>query len=87
MFIFSKSMAQKLLLLRSGSDGALLQVYEEDTRYLQFQPCHGRLLPGSEFVEQFSRPLLNSHDQEMLIYNIIFVWMNLKPLPNHIIRS
>ena len=77
-----------LKLLRSGDEGALLQAYEEDQRNLQFQPCHGRLLlPGSEFVEQFSRPLLDSHDQEMLIYNSIFVQMNLKLLPNHIIRS
>ena len=76
-----------LKLLRSGDEGALLQACEEDPRYLQFQPCHGRLLPGSEFVEQFSRPLLDSHDQEMLIYNSIFVQMNLKLLPNHIIRS
>ena len=36
-------------LLRSGDGVALLQAYEEDQRYLQFQPCHGRLLlPGSE---------------------------------------
>ena len=40
-----------LRLLRSGDEGALLQAYEEDPRYLQFQPCHGRLLLGSEFVE------------------------------------
>ena len=42
-----------LKLLRSGDEGALLQAYEEDQRYLQFQPCHGRLLlPGSESVEK-----------------------------------
>ena len=79
-----------LKLLRSGDEGALLQAYEEDQRYLQFQPCHGRLLlPGSESVEQrkMSRHLLNSHDQEMLIYYSIFVQFNLKLLPNHIIRS
>ena len=40
-----------LRLLRSGNDGALLQACEEDQRYLQFQPCHGRILPGSEIVE------------------------------------
>ena len=33
-----------LKLLRSGDEGALLQAYEEDQRYLQFQPCHGRTL-------------------------------------------
>ena len=41
-----------LKLLRSGDGVALLQAYEEDQRYIQFQPCHGRLLlPGSESVE------------------------------------
>ena len=75
-----------LKLLRSGDEGALLQAYEEDQRYLQFQPCHGRLLlPGNESVDWC--PALFSHDQEMLIYYSIFVQMNLKLLPNHKIRS
>ena len=77
-----------LKLLRSSDGVALLQAYEEDQRYLQFQPCHGRLLlPGSESVEWCPALFLGSHDQEMLIYYSIFVQMNLKLLPNHIIRS
>ena len=63
-----------LKLLRSGDEGALLQAYEEDQRYLQFQPCHGRLLlPGSESVEWCPALFWGSHDQEMLIYFIVFL--------------
>ena len=40
-----------LKLLRSGDEGALLQVYEEGQRNLNSSPVMGDLLPESESVE------------------------------------
>ena len=52
-----------LKLLRSGDEGALLQAYEEDQRYLQFQPGLGEYYQGVRLWEWCPRPLLDSHDQ------------------------
>ena len=84
----SLNLSHKMLkLLRSGNDGALLQACKEDQKISSIPALSWRILPGSEIVEWCPVPLLDSHDQEMLIYNSIFVQMNLKLLPNHIIRS
>jgi len=68
------NLSHKMLkLLRSGNDGALLQACKEDQKISSIPALSWRILPGSEIVEWCPVPLLDSHDQEMLIYDSIFV--------------
>ena len=75
-----------LILLRSG-EGALLQAYGEDQRYLQIPALSWEIIFAREWVVEWCPALFwGSHGQEMLIYYSIFVQLNLILLPNHIIR-